>query len=51
MSYKVYDEEDEIKTDIGVIKKAKKITALDSIDNKQVYIVEKESIDGGNCCL
>ncbi len=30
----------------GIVKKAKKITALDSINGKKVFIVEKERIDG-----
>jgi len=42
----LYHEEDDVKVDTGVIKKAKKVTALDSIDGKQVFMVEKEKIDG-----
>jgi len=41
-----YDEQDEVKMDSGIIKLAKKITALDSINGKDIYIVEKEKIDG-----
>jgi ribonucleoside-diphosphate reductase alpha chain len=41
-----YDENDEIEVDSGVVKKAKKISALDSIGGKQVHIVEKEKRDG-----
>ncbi|MGM0519470.1 MAG: ribonucleoside-diphosphate reductase subunit alpha [Campylobacterota bacterium] len=40
-------EEDEILTvDTGIKKKANKITALDWINGKKVFIVEKEKIDG-----
>ncbi len=42
----LYNESDEVKTDLGVIKEAKKISALDSINGKRVFIVEKEKIDG-----
>jgi ribonucleoside-diphosphate reductase alpha chain len=41
-----YEENDEVTTNNGIIKKAKKITALDIIDGKKVFIVEKEKIDG-----
>ncbi len=41
-----YDEEEEVEVDTGVTKKAKKVTALDSIGGKQVFMVEKEKIDG-----
>ncbi len=40
------DEEEDVAVDAGVVKKAKKITALDSINGKKVYIVEKEKHDG-----
>ena len=40
------DEEKDIKVDGGIIKKAKKISTLDSIDGKKVYIVEKFKNDG-----
>jgi ribonucleoside-diphosphate reductase alpha chain len=40
-------EEDEILTvDSGIPKKANKITALDSLNGKKIFIVEKEKIDG-----
>jgi len=42
----VYDEEQDVKLDNGIVKKAKKITALDSIDGKNIFIVDKEMIDG-----
>ena len=41
-----YDEEEIVRVDSGVDKKANKITALDSIGGKQIFIVEKEKIDG-----
>ncbi len=43
---KYYDEEEEVKVDSGIVKKAKKITALDTINEKEIYIVEKEKQDG-----
>ena len=43
---KLYEEDDEIRVDSGVVKKAKKITALDTIDGKDIYIVEKEKVNG-----
>lgn len=42
----IVDEDKEIKVDSGIVKKAAKITALDSIDGKKIFIVEKEKIDG-----
>ncbi len=41
-----YEEEDDVKVDSGIVKKAKKITALDSIGGKDIYIVEKVGEDG-----
>ncbi|WP_320035674.1 ribonucleoside-diphosphate reductase subunit alpha [Campylobacterota bacterium DY0563] len=41
-----YDETDIIEVDGGQKKKANKITALDSINGKRVFIVEKEKYDG-----
>lgn len=41
-----FDEEEEILVDGGLTKKANKVTALDSINGKKVFIVEKEKIDG-----
>jgi ribonucleoside-diphosphate reductase alpha chain len=43
---KTYEEDDILKVDTGVEKKANKITALDSIDGKKIFIVEKEKVDG-----
>ena len=45
-SVMLFDEEEEVAVDSGIVKKAKKITALDSINDVQVDIVEKEKIDG-----
>ncbi|SMC08715.1 ribonucleoside-diphosphate reductase subunit alpha [Nitratiruptor tergarcus] len=45
-SVELYDEEDEVKIDTGIVKKAKKISSIDSINGKKVFIVEKEKIDG-----
>jgi ribonucleoside-diphosphate reductase alpha chain len=41
-----HEEHDLIKLDSGITKKANKVTALDSIGGKQIFIVEKEKIDG-----
>lgn len=41
-----YEEEEIITVDSGVTKPAKKVTALDSLGGRQIYIVEKEKIDG-----
>ncbi|KIM10169.1 MAG: ribonucleotide-diphosphate reductase subunit alpha [Sulfuricurvum sp. PC08-66] len=41
-----YEEEELVKVDSGVTRKAKHISALDSIGGKSIYIVEKEKIDG-----
>ncbi|MGE4396029.1 MAG: ribonucleoside-diphosphate reductase subunit alpha [Sulfurimonas sp.] len=41
-----YEEEEIIKVDSGLQKPAKKVTALDAIGGRQIYIVEKEKIDG-----
>ena len=41
-----YEEEEIIKVDSGLEKPAKKVTALDSLGGRQIYIVEKEKIDG-----
>jgi len=40
------DEEEEVAVDSGIVKKAKKVTALDTIDGKTIDIVEKEKVDG-----
>ncbi|MDD3462089.1 MAG: ribonucleoside-diphosphate reductase subunit alpha [Sulfurospirillaceae bacterium] len=45
-SIKIFKENDIVKTGNGVTKEAKKISSLDSLDGKDVFIVEKESIEG-----
>ncbi len=44
--YLSFEEDELVKLDSGIEKVASKVTALDSIDGKQIYIVEKERIDG-----
>jgi len=41
-----YDEDEMVKVDSGITKPANKVTALDAIDGRQIFIVEKEKIDG-----
>ncbi|MEA3513821.1 MAG: ribonucleoside-diphosphate reductase subunit alpha [Campylobacterota bacterium] len=41
-----FEENEEVTIDSGIIKKANKITALDSLKGKKIFIVEKEKIDG-----
>jgi ribonucleoside-diphosphate reductase alpha chain len=41
-----YEEEELLTVDSGIVKKANKVTALDSIAGKQIFIVEKEKVDG-----
>ncbi len=45
-SVEVLEESDLVKVDSGITKEAKKVTALDSIDGKKIFIVEKEMIEG-----
>ena len=48
-SFAFFEEDEDVEVESGgvkVVKKAKKITSLDSIDGKQVYIVEKVAIGG-----
>ncbi len=42
----LFDEEEEITVDSGITKRAKKITALDTINGKEIFIVDKEKFDG-----
>ncbi len=44
--YLSFEEDELITVDSGITKVAKKVTALDSLNGRQVYIVEKEKIDG-----
>jgi ribonucleoside-diphosphate reductase alpha chain len=41
-----FEEDELVKVDSGIEKPANKITALDSLNGRQIYIVEKEKIDG-----
>jgi len=45
-SFKTFEEDELVVVDGGIEKKANKVTALDSIGGKKVFIVEKEKIDG-----
>lgn len=42
----LFEEDEMVTVDNGSTKKANKITALDTLDGKKVFIVEKEKIDG-----
>lgn len=42
----LYEESDEVKLDSGVIKKANKITSLDSVNGKAVFITERIGFGG-----
>lgn len=41
-----YEEDEIVKVDSGVEKPAKKVTALDSLGGMQIYVVEKEKVNG-----
>jgi ribonucleoside-diphosphate reductase alpha chain len=43
---RLFEEDEDIQTDNGITKKAKKITALDTIDGKEIFIVEKAVKEG-----
>jgi len=45
-SFDLFDEDEEVRVDSGIVKLGRKITALDSINGKRVWIVEKEKVDG-----
>ena len=45
-SVRYFDEEEDVQIDSGIVKKAKKVTSIDSINGKKVFIVEKEKVDG-----
>ncbi len=45
-SIDIFEEEEIVTVDGGVSKPAKKITALDSLDGKRVWMVDKEKSDG-----
>ncbi len=41
-----FEEDELVKVDSGIEKPANKVTALDSINGRKIYIVEKEKVDG-----
>jgi len=45
-SIALFDEDEDVTVDNGITKKAKKITALDTIGGKEIFIVDKEKFDG-----
>jgi len=45
-SFVLFEENEDVLLDSGITKKAKKITALDQIKGKKIFIVEKEKYDG-----
>lgn len=42
----IFDEEELVKVDSGLTKPAKKITALDSLGGKSIWMVDKDVVDG-----
>ena len=42
----ILDEETQVKVDSGITKEAKKVTALDTINGKKIFIVEKDMTEG-----
>jgi len=44
--YLSFEEHELVQLDSGITKEAKKITALDAINGRQIYIVEKEKVNG-----
>ena len=45
-SERLFEENEEVRTDVGIVKKAKKITALDTLGGKEIFIVEKGCDEG-----
>ena len=45
-SEKLFEENEDVATDAGIVKKAKKITALDTLGGKEIFIVEKGCDEG-----
>ncbi|MFA6760860.1 MAG: ribonucleoside-diphosphate reductase subunit alpha [Sulfuricurvum sp.] len=45
-SVELFEEEELVKVDSGLTKPAKKITALDTLGGKEIFVVEKEMING-----
>ena len=45
-SERLFEENEYVRTDAGIVKKAKKITALDALGGKEIFIVEKGCSEG-----
>ena len=45
-SERLFEENEDVRTDAGIVKKAKKITALDALGGKEIFIVEKGCSEG-----
>lgn len=45
-SERLFEENEDVATDAGIVKKAKKITALDTLGGKEIFIVEKGCSEG-----
>lgn len=45
-SESLFEENEDVATDAGIVKKAKKITALDTLGGKEIFIVEKGCDEG-----
>ncbi len=45
-SEKFFEEDEMVKVDSGMVKPARKITALDTLNGKEIWMVEKEKFDG-----
>ena len=45
-SERLFEENEDVATDAGIVKKAKKITALDTLGGKEIFIVEKGCDEG-----
>ncbi|MBD3797097.1 MAG: ribonucleoside-diphosphate reductase subunit alpha [Campylobacterales bacterium] len=45
-SYESYEEDELIKVDSGITKPAKKVTALDTLNGREIFVVEKEKVNG-----
>ena len=45
-TYVTFEEDEIVRVDSGIEKPAKKITALDRLHGKEIFVVEKERIDG-----
>ncbi len=45
-SFVTFEEDEIVKVDSGIEKPANKVTALDSLGGRPIYIVEKEKVDG-----